>query len=70
MREIRNSNQWKKQRKIEYLKQKTHKFYIFCEGEKTEPNYFSGFKKVIEQNPIYKNMVLLEIHPFHLLQYL
>ena len=36
MREIRNSNQWKKQRKIEYLKQKTHKFYIFCEGEKTQ----------------------------------
>lgn len=63
MREIRNSNQWKKQRKIEYLKQKTHKFYIFCEGEKTEPNYFRGFKNVIEQNPIYKNMVLLEIHP-------
>lgn len=35
----------------------------FCEGQETEPNYFQGFKKWIEENPIYKDMVLIEIEP-------
>ena len=52
---------WKKKRKQDYLKEKTNRYYIFCEGEQTEPNYFEGFKKAIEDNPIYRNMVLIEI---------
>lgn len=42
---------------------KEFRYYIFCEGEQTEPNYFKGFKKLIENNPIYRDMVLIEIEP-------
>lgn len=31
--------------------------YIFCEGEKTEPQYFQEFANAIRKNPIYKNSV-------------
>lgn len=58
----RNKN-WRKERRIGYLEKKEYQYYIFCEGEKTEPNYFSGFKKIIEQNPIYKDMVEIQIEP-------
>lgn len=54
---------WKKKRRQEYLEQKNYRYYIFCEGEATEPKYFEGFKKLIEQNPIYRDMVLIEIEP-------
>ena len=42
---------------------KEFRYYIFCEGEQTEPNYFDGFKKLIEKNPVYRDMVLIEIEP-------
>ena len=54
---------WRKQRLQAHLEQKFHRYYIFCEGEQTEPLYFSGFKKLIEDNPIYREMVLVEIEP-------
>ena len=54
---------WKKKRRLEYLEQKEFRYYIFCEGQQTEPQYFKGFKKYIESNPIYRNMVLIEIQP-------
>ena len=54
---------WKKQRRQEYLETKKYRYYIFCEGEQTEPQYFAGFKRVIEENPIYRDMVLIEIEP-------
>ena len=54
---------WKKKRRTEYLEQKEFRYYIFCEGQQTEPQYFNGFKKNIESNPIYKDMVLIEIEP-------
>lgn len=54
---------WKKKRRQEYLEMKQYRYYIFCEGQQTEPQYFAGFKKLIEQNPIYKDMVLIEIEP-------
>ncbi len=54
---------WKKRRRKEYLEQKQYRYYIFCEGQQTEPRYFNGFKKYIEKNPIYKDMVLIEIEP-------
>ena len=50
-------------RRQEYLERKEFRYYIFCEGEQTEPQYFSSFKKYIESNPIYKNLVLIEIEP-------
>ena len=54
---------WKKKRRQEYLEMKQYRYYIFCEGQQTEPLYFAGFKKSIEENPIYKDMVLIEIEP-------
>lgn len=54
---------WKKKRRKEYLEMKQYRYYIFCEGQQTEPQYFAGFKKLIEENPIYKDMVLIEIEP-------
>jgi len=51
----------KKTRRIEHLPVIEHKYYIFCEGMKTEPLYFEGIKKAIEQNPIYRNMVIINI---------
>lgn len=52
----------KRQRKIEYLNTIDKKYYIFCEGKQTEPLYFQGFKKAIENNPMYKNVVHVEVH--------
>lgn len=54
---------WRKQRLQAHLEQKLYRYYIFCEGEKTEPLYFDGFKSLIEDNPIYREMVLIEIEP-------
>ena len=54
---------WKKKRRQAYLELKQHRYYIFCEGQQTEPQYFAGFKRLIEENPIYKDMVLIEIEP-------
>lgn len=54
---------WKKKRRQEYLEKKKYRYYIFCEGQQTEPQYFAGFKRLIEENPIYKDMVLIEIEP-------
>ena len=54
---------WKKKRRQEYLEMKEYRYYIVCEGQQTEPQYFLGFKKLIEDNPIYKDMVLIEIEP-------
>ena len=46
---------WKKKRRQEHLEKKKYRYYIFCEGEQTEPQYFVGFKRLIEDNPIYKD---------------
>lgn len=54
---------WKKKRRKEYLEKREYRYYIFCEGEQTEPLYFESFKRLIEENPIYKDMVLIEIEP-------
>lgn len=54
---------WKKKRRQEHMEQKLYRYYIFCEGQQTEPAYFAGFKKLIEENPVYKDMVLIEIEP-------
>lgn len=58
-----NKFDWKKKRRKEYLETKEFRYYIFCEGEQTEPQYFEGFKRLIEDNPIYRNMVLIKIEP-------
>ena len=57
------TEKWKKKRRQEYLEMKRYRYYIFCEGQQTEPQYFAGFRKLIEENPIYKDMVLIEIEP-------
>ena len=57
----KEKDNWKKKRRQEYLEKKEFRYYIFCEGQATEPNYFQGFKRYIEDNPIYRDMVLIEI---------
>lgn len=52
---------WKKQRKIESIRIFTKKYYIFCEGTKTEPNYFEGMKRQIERKGMYRNSVFINI---------
>ena len=39
---------WKRKRRPEYMEMKQYRYYIFCEGQQTEPKYFEGFKKLIE----------------------
>jgi hypothetical protein len=51
----------KRQRKIESLELIQERYYIFCEGEQTEPRYFQSIKGYIDENPIYKNMIIIEI---------
>lgn len=50
----------KKTRKIEHLIE-GKRFYIFCEGEQTEPKYFKGFEDAIEANPIYQNLIHVHV---------
>lgn len=57
----KGKDNWKKKRRQEYLEKKEFRYYIFCEGQATEPKYFQGFKRYIEDNPIYRDMVLIEI---------
>ena len=57
------TEKWKKKRRQEYLEMRQYRYYIFCEGQQTEPNYFLGFKRLIEENPIYTDMVVGEIEP-------
>ena len=37
---------WKKKRRKEYLEKKQFRYYIFCEGQQTEPLYFEGLKDI------------------------
>ena len=32
---------WKKKRRQEYMEMKEYRYYIFCEGQQTEPRYFA-----------------------------
>jgi len=59
MNDLKSQNR-KKSRRIGYLNTIEHRYYIFCEGEQTEPNYFRGFEKTIKENPIYKNALYIE----------
>ena len=34
---------WKKKRRQEYLEMKQYRYYIFCEGQQTEPLYFAYY---------------------------
>ncbi|HCC08055.1 MAG TPA: RloB domain-containing protein [Clostridiales bacterium] len=52
---------WMSKRKIGVLDTVENKYYIFCEGKKTEPLYFKGLRDQIEKNSIYKNTVFIEI---------
>lgn len=49
----------KKQRRIGIYEPIEHRYYIFSEGEETEPNYINGFKESIESNPIYQHIVYI-----------
>lgn len=39
---------WKKKRRQEHLEKKEFRYYIFCEGQQTEPSYFEGFKPTLK----------------------
>lgn len=57
----RKSDNFMKKRKVGLYEPIEKKYYIFCEGEQTEPLYFNGFKKAIETNPIYEDRVIIHI---------
>lgn len=54
-------NEWKKQRRMEFIESRKYRYYIFCEGEKTEPQYFEGFRNLIDSIPMYREMVMIHI---------
>lgn len=56
-----NGGNRKKARNVNHLETIENSFHIFCEGVKTEPLYFEGFKKAIDENPIYKKLVNVEV---------
>ncbi len=55
------AHNWKKTRSIGNIPIFDKKYYIFCEGTKTEPNYFKGIKRQIEKKGIYKNSVFIDV---------
>lgn len=63
MAKNRPKDDWRKERRVGYLETRKYRYYIFCEGTQTEPKYFNAIKRYIEQNPVYKDMVLIEIEP-------
>jgi len=50
-----------KKRVIERYQLADSRYFIFCEGEKTEPQYFEGLKKAIEKNPLYRGKIFIDI---------
>lgn len=62
MPKAKKNNDWKKKRLQGHLKPKEYHF-IFCEGDKTEPNYFKSFKDLIDKNPIYRGSIQITIRP-------
>ena len=34
-------------------------FYLFCEGAVTEANYFRGFQRALDQEPVYRGMLTI-----------
>ena len=59
----KSRDDWRKKRRQEYLETREYRYYIFTEGVQTEPLYFQRFKDLIEENPIYKDMVLVKLEP-------
>jgi len=59
----KSRDDWRKKRRQEYLETREYRYYIFTEGVQTEPLYFQRFKDRIEDNPIYKDMVLVKLEP-------
>ncbi len=43
-----SSDRWKVKRRVGFRELTGVTHYIFCEGEKTEPNYFRSFEKLIK----------------------
>lgn len=54
-------NQRKKKRNIATREPVEYTYYIFCEGEKTEPLYFKEIAHTIANNAVYKNLVKIII---------
>lgn len=59
----KSRDDWRKKRRQEHLETREYQYYIFTEGVQTEPLYFQRFKELIEENPIYKDMVLVQLEP-------
>lgn len=52
---------WKRARNVAVTPIMPRRYYIFCEGKKTEPNYFMGIKNNIERKAIYKNNIYINV---------
>lgn len=56
-RKLTRNRYGRKKRKVGIRNVVENTYYIFCEGEKTEPLYFREMANVIAHNAIYKNVV-------------
>ena len=54
------TEKWKKKRRQEYLEMKRYRYYIFCEGQQTEPQYFEAIRNII--NSQYSDKIQLDVH--------
>lgn len=57
----RGNRNWRRSRDVEEKEVMDKKYYIFCEGEKTEPKYFESIKELITSHPMYKNKIHIKV---------
>ena len=58
----KEKDNWKKKRRQEYLEKKVISLLYFLRGTSNgNLSIFKDFKRYIEDNPIYRDMVLIEI---------
>lgn len=50
-----NKDEWRKNRRQNTIETREFQYFIFCEGEQTEPLYFDGFKHLIEVTSVFMN---------------
>lgn len=56
-----SSDRWKVKRRVEFRELTGVTHYIFCEGIKTEPNYFRSFEKLIKSSAVYRKTVHIHV---------
>lgn len=52
---------WRAERRSAFLEPRPYQYFIYSEGLETERNYFNGFKDAIEENPVYRDLVTVQV---------